>query len=95
MRYRLTHQQLGLGPRARHAHDRDESDFPGRSIGANGLSGLRRGTFDIEQIVGDLERKPEIVRIAAQCQSRLGGRLCENRPGFAREGDQRAGLHAL
>ncbi len=53
MRYRLTHQQLGLGPRACRPEDRDERGFSGRSIGADRLSGLRRRALDIEQVVGD------------------------------------------
>src|SRR6266478_5339328 len=95
MRYRLTHQQLGLSPRACHPEDRDERRFSGSSVGADRLSGLRCRALDIEQVVGDLEGEPEIVSITAQGRSRLARRLGENRTRFARKSDQGTGLHAL
>src|ERR1700736_5235831 len=95
MRYRLTHQQLGLGPRPCHPKDRDESGFSSGSVDADRLSGLRRRALDIEYIVGDLKGETEIVSIAAQRRSRLARLLGENRTRLARKSDQGTGLHAL
>ena len=55
-----------------------------------------RGTGKrVQQIAGDLEREPEIVREAEQRLALVLARTAEHRAGLARERDQRAGLQPL
>ena len=61
----MVNQQLGLRPGPIRPEYRDEGGFSGRGVGAYRLPGLGRGAFDIQKIVGDLEGKPQIVRVAA------------------------------
>ena len=80
MRDRLADQQLGLRARALDPEDRDEGRLAGGGVGADRLAGLGGRALDIEQIVGDLEREPEIVRIAAQRGARLRPAPCRGSP---------------
>ena len=83
VRYRLTDQELGLRASALYPKDGDKGGLSGGGIGPDWLPGLRFGTFDIEQIVGDLVSQSKIVGIAAQRSSDFTGRLGENRAGLA------------
>jgi hypothetical protein len=71
VRHCLASQALGLCPRARHAEYRNEGRLSGGGIRTDRLSGFRRRALDIEQIVGDLERQPQIVGVPAQRGSQL------------------------
>ena len=75
MGHRLSTNKPGLGARPLDPEDRDEGGLARGGVGADRLPGLGGRAFDIEQIVGDLEREAEIVRITAQRGAPLAGRL--------------------
>src|ERR1700751_4487590 len=79
LRGRLPDQQLGLRPRTLNPENGHESGLPGCCVSADRFAGLRRRAFDIEQIIGNLEGKSEVVGVAAQRGSDFCGRLGENR----------------
>jgi hypothetical protein len=54
------------------------------------LPAKRLVALDIHDVVGDLEREPDIARIAAQRRAAVGRDASEDRAGFDRKGDQRA-----
>src|ERR1700730_17453633 len=92
---RLADQVAGLVAGAPDPQNRDERCLSGRGVAADRLAGLRRRTLDIEEIVGDLEGKTEIMGVAAQRESRFRRRLAEDRAGLAGGCDERPGLEAL
>src|SRR3546814_8956384 len=72
-----------------------ESGLSEAGILAGRLAQRRRRALRVEEVVGDLERKAQILGVSHQRRP-LGRRgLGAQRPRLAREADQRAGLQAL
>ena len=62
MTFRLIRQELRLRARALGTHDCDERRLAGNSIFANSFADLVWFAFDIEQVVGNLIREPDVLR---------------------------------
>jgi len=69
--HRLLDQQPGLFARPLRPLQRNEGLLAGNGILAQRLARGRLVAFGIEQIVDNLERQPDIVRIAAQMRAAL------------------------
>src|SRR5579859_5164257 len=72
--------------------DRDEGRLAGLGIAADRLAGLGGGAFLVQEIVGDLEREPDVMGVIVQLPAHFRRRLAEDGARLAREGDERAGL---
>ena len=68
----VIHQRLGPPPRFLRTQQTHECRLAGRGVLAHGLAEIGLRAFMIEQVVGDLERKPD-----------AGGVVTERRPGGA------------
>src|SRR6185295_7779150 len=92
---RLVDEETRLLARTRLAQERDE----GRLARARVLAGrLARRTFVaamVDEVVGDLEREPDIARITAVRRPRVTLQLGHDARRFDRVFDQRAGLELL
>ena len=65
-------------------------------VGAHRLAGLRRIARDVEQVVDDLEREPEVLGEGAEPRPLVRGRArASARPAVGRRHEERAGLAAM
>ncbi len=76
MRGGLSRQHSGLRPRPFDAQDGHESRLAGGFVLARRLAQLLRAAFDVEQVVDDLKRQAEIVRIGPRAPFAWGRSPC-------------------
>ena len=91
----LISQQMRLFTRPFNPEKRNKRRLSCGFVLAGTLADFGGVPFDIQKIVGDLERQPDIVRIMMQCLTCVAGCPAHDRPHFAGDRDQRAGLHTL
>ena len=92
---RLVREHPRLIARAPDPKDRDEGRLALVGVLADRLADLLLPALDVEQIVGDLEGEPEVVRIALKRQTPRGVGLAEDRPGHAGDREHLPRLEAL
>ncbi len=92
---RLFGQKRSLRTRAFRAQNRDERRFARDGVASNRLAGFLFGPFGVEQIINDLERQPQIVRIGTERVAVLHRGFTKNGARFCRRCDQFARFHAL
>ena len=93
--FRLVHKPVTLCFRRIEPEPFDERGFATGLILARRLAHRHRISFDIQNIVGDLERCTDCLAIGPLRLTIGNTGVGHNRTGFCRECDQRAGLHRL
>ena len=93
--YCLLHQQGRLLPSAFDAEQRHEGFLAGRAVLANPFTRLVLFTFNVEEIVGNLECQPDVAGVTAKACAALRRYAGHDCCAFQAKADERSGLQLL